>query len=139
MVRCDDGLTRGLLGAGQKVVNAENRSHLNRETVADDDIGATLAADNRAFQIGRPARVGPGPGHEQIGNRAPMYRSTELRPRPKGQDGMLNLVLRQFVEMTAWLQEIQRTKKRRNLPFKIRRWLAGLDPYNGEQTSVRCS
>ena len=68
-----------------------------------------------------------------------MYRSTELRPRPKGQDGMLNLVLRQFVEMTAWLQEIQRTKKRRNLPFKIRRWVVDLDFYDGEETPVRCS
>ena len=139
MVSCDDESTRGILGAGQKVVNAENRSHLNRETVADDDTRAALAANNRAFQIGRPARVGPGSRHEQIGNRAPMHRSTEFRPRPEGQDGMLNLVLPQFVEMTAWLQEIQRTKKRRNMPFKIRGRLAGLDPYDGEQTSVRGS
>ena len=29
---------------------------------ADDDLGAALAAHDRAFQVGWPARVGPGSG-----------------------------------------------------------------------------
>ena len=50
-----------------------------------------------------------------------MDRSEEFRPGPKGQDGVLNLVLLQFVELAAGVQEIQRTKKAGKLPLKIRR------------------
>ena len=105
MVSCDDESTRGILGVGQKVVNAEDRSHLGSEATGDN-VGATIAADNRAFQIGRPTRVGPGPGYEQIGNGAPRYRSEEFRTGPKWQDGMLDLVLSQSIKMTAGLQEM---------------------------------
>lgn len=30
--------------------------------VADDDLGAAFAAHDRAFQVGWPARIGPGSG-----------------------------------------------------------------------------
>ena len=52
---------------------------------------------------------------------------------------MLNLMLFQSVEMTAGLQEMQRTQKRGNVPFKIRRWVVCLDFYDGEEAPVRCS
>ena len=73
----------GILGAVPNVVNAETRRKLlPKNRTIQNDVRASLAADNGTLEIGRPAGIGPGARQEQIENRTPLKRSSDLGAGP---------------------------------------------------------
>lgn len=53
-----------------------------------DNLGASFAADNRAFHVGRPAGISPSTCEEKVGNGAPLKRTADLGSgREREQDG----------------------------------------------------
>ena len=71
--------------------------------LADDHLGATLAADDGAFQIGGPACVRPGSGQKQIRNRASLNGPPDLRAGRKGQPGVGFVFLSKSGDLTVRL------------------------------------
>jgi len=57
-----------------------------------DRIGATVATDDGALKIGRPACVGPGCSHEQVGNRTALDGPMQFGAGPECEDGAGNRV-----------------------------------------------
>ena len=55
-----------------------------------DGIGRTVAADNGAFEVGRPACIGPGAGYEQVGDGAALDGPVEFGSWSEREDGMGN-------------------------------------------------
>ena len=96
----------GILGAVPNVVNAETRRKLlPKNRTIQNDVRASLAADNGALEIGRPAGIGPGARQEQIENRTPLKRSSDLGAGPQRQPRVGSLFLSESRDLTIGLKQ----------------------------------
>jgi hypothetical protein len=76
-------------------------------SMTQNDVRASLAADNCALEIGRPPGVCPGARHQQIGNRASLKRSPDFRARPQRQPRICPLLLPESRDLTIGSQQVE--------------------------------
>lgn len=84
-----------------------------------DNFGTSLAADNSAFHVGRPAGIGPSPRQKKIGNRASLERTANFgsgRERERGGRGDL---VAETCETLIGPQKFEGAKKAGRFLFRV--------------------
>ena len=86
-----------------------------------DDLGASFAADNRAFHVGRPAGISPSTCEEKVGNGASLKRTADLGSGREGKQDGLGRFLREAAKRLIRGKKFERTKKARRFLSQVRR------------------
>ena len=86
---------------------------------AEDGIGRTVAADNSAFMVGRPAGIGPGTGYEEVGDRTALDGPMEFSSGSEGKDGIGNRSPANCRDRALRTEKSQGSEQVRNQHFKL--------------------